>query len=66
MAESDPRYDDLTPAEQDEMPAAWDRRIRDRIRHLGLASQFEAEGRPYVTLASDGPIEVHHPEALKR
>lgn len=66
MAESDPRYDDLTPAEQDEMRAAWDRRIRDRIRHLDLASEFEAEGRPYATLAADGRVEIHHPEALER
>src|SRR5690606_40580230 len=45
---------------------APDRRIRDRIRHLDLASEFEAEGRPYATLAADGRVEIHHPEALER
>lgn len=58
-------YDDLSPDEQTAMRARWADRIAERRERLDLGAEFDAEGRPYATLAADGAVVVHHPDALE-
>ena len=60
------RYDDLSPDEQADMRARWADRIAERRERLDLGAEFDAEGRPYATLASAGTVVIHHPEALEQ
>jgi len=60
------RYDELTPDEQEAMQARWVDRIAERRECLDLAAEFDTDGRPYATLAADGSVVIHNPEALER
>lgn len=47
------------------MRARWVSRIAERREHLDLGAEFDAEGRPYATLAADGSVVIHNAEALE-
>lgn len=58
-------YDDLTDREQAVVRAEWEVRIAERIATLDLVSEFEAAGRPYSYLNSEGEIVTWRPNAAE-
>lgn len=52
-------YDSLTAEEQAIVRAEWAERMQQRREALDLATEFEAEGRPWAELDDDGEVVVH-------
>lgn len=59
------RYDNLTDDGQAAMRARWADHITELREGLDLGAEFDAEGRPYATLAADGAVVIHNAEALE-
>lgn len=59
------RYDDLPAGEQAAMRVRWADRIAERRERLDLGAEFDAEGRPYATVTTDGSVVIHNAEALE-
>ena len=58
-------YDDLSAREQAVVRAEWEVRIAERIATLDLVSEFEAAGRTYSYLNSEGEIVTWRPDAAE-